>query len=110
MFAPSACRPLRDERAGACGQGLPLILQHNDIAECRFGLDRPQIHQPGRIDTSAPRRTQDFFERNTFPFEPQSDFFCVRPSLGAEVTLGGTVLDAEIGWIANTTRRIGMAH
>ena len=85
----SARRPSRDERAGAGGQGLPLILQHHDIAECRFGLDRPDVHQFGRIDASAPRRTQNFFERDPFPLELRSNFLCIRPPLFAEIALRG---------------------
>jgi hypothetical protein len=106
----SGRRPSRDERAGAGGQGLSLISQHHDIAECRLGFDRPKVQQFRRVGASAPRRAQDFFERDPFPLEPRSDFLCVRPPLFAEVALRGAIIDAESRRIASTTRRIGMAH
>ena len=106
----SARGPFGDERTGTHRKRLPLISQHHDIAECRLGFDHSEIEKFSGIDASAPRRTQDFLERNPLRLEAHADLCRIRPPLFAEIALRGAIIDAEAWRIPNTPRRIGMAH
>ena len=98
------------QRAGARGELFALIPQHDDIAEGRFRFDGAEVQQRGRVDAAAPRRAQDFLERDAFRFQARADLFRIRPPPGAEVALRGAVVDTKSRRIAETARRIGVTH
>jgi hypothetical protein len=106
----SAPGPFVDDRARAGDQRLSLIAQHDHIAKCRLGFDRPQFQQRCCVHAAAPRRAEDSFDCNPFRPEPRADPCGVRASLCAEIALSGAVIDPEARRVAGATRRIGMAH
>src|SRR5207342_1955634 len=95
--------PFGDQRAGARGERLSLIAQHDHTAKGRFGFDRPEVQQRGGVDAAAPRRAQYFLERNAFRFEARADLFRIQPPPGAEVALRGAVVDAESRRVTEAT-------